>query len=203
MSTAFCNKCGAALPSGSQFCLKCGAQVPGVVASSSSISPTHPTTNVSHSATPNIRSSPPIQDSRYRRPAHNKRRVLAGFLILLVIIVAVIAGGWWVYDKLTQQVDITAVNWQYSSCWQAGSSQGAGGLAFGATYVAMSTVTSPSYATCTINSVSISTDGFSVITSNVPLTVSPGGTQTISVTIGIPQTSYTGAITIVVQVSET
>jgi hypothetical protein len=139
-----------------------------------------------------------------RSPRHNysRKKALAGFLILLVLAIVVLAGGWYAYNRLTQQVDITAVNWQYSSCWPDGSSGGVGGLSFGTTYVVTASLTAPYYATCAITGVSISTNGFSVHNSNAPLTVNPGSTQTLSITLGLPDSSYTGAVTVDVQVTE-
>ncbi len=51
-------------------------------------------------------------------------------------------------------------------------------------------------ASCTVQSVSMQTTGFSIVSSNTPLVVDSGGSQTLTIVIGTPSTSYTGTVTI-------
>lgn len=137
-----------------------------------------------------------------KRHLSPKKKVI-GAVVAIVVGVAVAGIVWYaINDGIGQQVTITATNWQYTGCWQDTSSSGTMGYSEATTFVASDTLTSPSYATCTITGVSVSTDGFSVTNSNAPLTIEPGATQTLSVTVGVPSSGYTGAVTIVVQVTE-
>lgn len=99
-------------------------------------------------------------------------------------------------------VDITAVNFAFSgasNCWT--SATGAGGVvAAGGQWTETDTLSytaglfQPSSGT--VQSVSVATQGFSIVTANVPLVVDSGGSQTLSVTVTVPSTSYTGALSV-------
>ena len=49
---------------------------------------------------------------------------------------------------------------------------------------------------CTVQSASVSTSGFTYVSANTPLTVDSGATQTLSVSLDAPDTNETGALTI-------
>ena len=105
----------------------------------------------------------------------------------------------------TQPVTITAINYQFigASCtgWVDFSDAGAtvnAGQQFGES---ISLTNQALLGTCTANSVSVSTSGFSVVSANTPLTVNAGATQTLSMTFGTPSSTFNGAITVVISVS--
>ncbi len=52
-------------------------------------------------------------------------------------------------------------------------------------------------AACTIETISTSTSGFSVSQANVPLVIPANATEILAFTLGIPSSSYTGNVTLV------
>lgn len=105
----------------------------------------------------------------------------------------------------TQHVTVTAINYQFTgaSCtgWSDFSDSGPtvnAGQQFSDSF---SLHNGAILGTCTAQSVSVSTSGFSVISSNAPLTVNAGSSQTLSITYGTPSTSFNGAITVVISVT--
>lgn len=99
-------------------------------------------------------------------------------------------------------VDITAVNFAFSgasNCWTSATGSGgvvAGGGQWTETDTLSYTAGFLQPSSCTVQSVSVATPGFSLVTANVPLVVDSGGSQTLSVTVTVPNTAYTGALSI-------
>jgi hypothetical protein len=102
-----------------------------------------------------------------------------------------------------QTVVITATNLNpqggNGNCWT--SSTGTGGtIAAGSDFSTSWTLSYPGGlfkpASCTVQSASVQTPGFTIVSSNAPLTVSAGGTQTLTVVLGTPSTDYTGTVTL-------
>lgn len=105
----------------------------------------------------------------------------------------------------TQHVTVTAINYQFTgaSCtgWSDFSDGGHtvnAGQQFGDSF---SLTNGAILGTCTAQSVSVSTSGFSIISANTPLTVNAGASQTLSITYGTPSSSFNGVITVSISVT--
>lgn len=168
---------------------------------------------------------PPPQPYSASPPTPPKKSHTALYVVIAVVLVVVVAaiayaayaashatpsnggsgGGSGGGSNPPAQVTITAVNFDFSGgCWT--SSTGTGGTVNAGQ--SFSTTWTMSYAggflqpsSCTINSVSVSTQGFSITSTNTPLTVDAGGTQTLTVVIGTPGAAYTGVVTLNGQVT--
>jgi hypothetical protein len=100
-------------------------------------------------------------------------------------------------------VNITAVNWDFSGpseCWSGMTTKGKvviGGDEFAVT-IQLSYNGTPIVdpASCTVQSTSVATSGFTYVSSNTPLVVDSGTTQTLSVSLDAPDTNETTALTI-------
>jgi hypothetical protein len=134
-------------------------------------------------------------------------------VVVVVILVVVLAGLWaaGVFSTSSSPggggggatVDITAINLEptseTSTCWTSSTGTGgsvAAGQSFSTSWTLSYTKSLFGPASCTVQSVSMQTAGFSIVSSNTPLVVDSGGTQTLTIVIGTPSTSYTGTVTI-------
>lgn len=105
------------------------------------------------------------------------------------------------------QVDVTAINFAFNgatNCWT--SSTGTGDVVSAGQTI--QTTWTMSYNggflepnSCTIQSVSVQTSGFSIQSTNTPLVVLAHGTQTLTVVLGTPGVAYTGVVTLDAQVT--
>jgi hypothetical protein len=101
-----------------------------------------------------------------------------------------------------KSVNITAVNWDFSGpseCWSSETSAGkvvGGGSQFGVTIQLTYTAGLLDPDSCTVQSASVSTSGFTYVGANTPLVVDTGTTQTLSVTLDAPDSNETVALTI-------
>jgi hypothetical protein len=99
-------------------------------------------------------------------------------------------------------VNVSAVNWDFSGpseCWSDMSTKGkvvVGGDQFAVTISLSYTAGLLDPDSCTVQSASVSTSGFTYINANTPLVVDSGATQTLSVTLQAPDTNETVALTI-------
>ena len=143
-------------------------------------------------------------------PRKKSRAVLYGVVVVAVIVVVI--GGYLAYSAHSSStstssgsptVDITAINLNPTSetatCWTPWTNAG-GNVTAGQSFSTTSTL---SYTakhfqpqSCTVQSVSTQTAGFSIVSVNTPLVVASGGTQTLTIVIGTPSSSSTGAVTI-------
>jgi hypothetical protein len=101
-------------------------------------------------------------------------------------------------------VEITGVNWNINGCGWSSYTGNGGTFSGGQQITFTSQFTYSSFlglGTCTISSVSISTPGFSLVSSNTPLTFSGSGTQTLSVTVNAPTSAFTGVVTLSISTS--
>jgi hypothetical protein len=103
------------------------------------------------------------------------------------------------------QVDITNVNWDLtgSSCSGDASQSTTAGevVTAGSTISATETlVNNGLLGSCTFQDPSV-TAGFTVASSNAPVTVNAGGTQTLEMQIVTPSTSFTGVLTVSLSVT--
>ncbi len=107
----------------------------------------------------------------------------------------------------SSRVNITAVNWGFSgasNCWTTATTPGlsvAGGAQFTVSIRLNYTAGLLQPSTCTVQSVGVSTSGFSLVSANVPLVVASGGSATLSVTLRAPSTDQTEALTLDCQTS--
>lgn len=105
------------------------------------------------------------------------------------------------------RVNITAVNWGFSgasNCWATATTPGlavAGGAQFTVSIRLNYTAGLLDPSTCTVQSVGVSTSGFSLVSANVPLVVASGGSATLSVTLRAPTADQTEALTLDCQTS--
>lgn len=102
-------------------------------------------------------------------------------------------------------VDVTAVNFQFvgGPCvgWENISTTGLTtdtGTQFAET---LHLSNPPSSGTCTAATVSTPTPGFSIYSSNAPLTVNGGTTQSLSVLVHAPSSEFSGVLTLVIAVT--
>jgi hypothetical protein len=152
----------------------------------------------------------------YAPPPPKRSHAGAITAVVIVVILVVVLAGLYAAGYLTPSsssspgggsppaatVDVTAVNFAFSgasNCWK--SSTGSGGiLSGGQQWTETDTLSytagflQPS--SCTVQTASVATPGFSLVNANVPLVVDSGGSLTLSVTLTVPTTSYTGPLTI-------
>jgi flagellar basal body-associated protein FliL len=172
MGTSFCPKCGTAVTPGTPFCPKCGTALGATTPSASS------------------------------KKSH--KGLWIGIVIGVVVVILILAAL--VYVGMTvNSVKVTAINLQFTgdSCsgWTDGTDPG---LTANAGSQVSDTISLPNdsiFSSCTAESVLTSTSGFSIVSSNAPLTVNAGTTQSLSVVIGMPSGSYNGVLTIVISVT--
>lgn len=154
---------------------------------------------------PSLPAQPPPPPRRSLSPLVISMAVV---IAVLVVLVALYASGTFTSSSGSGQggpaiVEVTSVNFspttETSACWT--STTGTGGLVYAGSNL---TVTlNLSYAggsseppICEVQSVSVATAGFSIISTNTPLTVYAGSTQTLRVVLGTPATAFRGAVTI-------
>ena len=188
MATTYCFKCGSPLPGGSQFCQKCGSQLPGTSATPP------PTTNYPSPAMPAYGYSPPPQKN-YTGTAVAVIIIAIVIVIVLAVVIVLLA------NSRPGTVDVTAVT--FTSHNNACGINGWSGSGFtdptGGAYVWTNTIPNNGWISCTINSVTTTTSGFSLSGVTTPITIPGGGTATISFTIHCPSSSFTGVLSIDVE----
>jgi hypothetical protein len=128
-----------------------------------------------------------------------KKHTLLWVVIAVIVIIVVIVIAASAFFVAATSVDVTAIN--YTSSDNACGTNGGTALGFttgsNAAYQATIIVTNSNIIlSCTINSVSTTTSGFSISGANVPLTIPAGGTESVSFTIHTPGGSYTGVLTL-------
>lgn len=101
----------------------------------------------------------------------------------------------------TAIVTITSVNIAFtgtSHCWTSATASGgtrSGGQQFTVTFLLSYGSKSAKQSSCTVASLSVATLGFSLVKSNVPLTVNSGSSRTLTITVTVPARSYRGVLT--------
>jgi hypothetical protein len=100
-------------------------------------------------------------------------------------------------------VDITGINLnptaEASTCWTSSSGTGGevvAGQSYDTSWTFSYTKSLFGPDSCTIQSVSMQTNGFTIVSANTPLVVDSGGSQVLTIVIGTPSSAYTGAVTI-------
>lgn len=101
-------------------------------------------------------------------------------------------------------VNVVADDWQFSSCWKTYASDQGLSVKGGSTYTDSLTLSVNSglfASSCTVETVAIQTAGFSIVNVNTPLTIEPGGSGVISITIQAPNSDWTGTVNLYATVS--
>jgi hypothetical protein len=104
-------------------------------------------------------------------------------------------------------VRITSVNWKFSgasNCWSTLTTRGGkvpGGGSFDATIELNYTAGPLQPNRCTVQSASVGTTSFTYENANTPLEVASGGSQTLSVTVQVPDDNLSTVLTLDAQVT--
>jgi hypothetical protein len=104
--------------------------------------------------------------------------------------------------SVTSSVNVTAVNWDFSgpsNCWGDMTGNGTvvtGGDQFTVTIKLSYTAGLLDPNSCTVQSESVGTSGFTYVSANTPLVVDSGSTQTLAVTVRAPVTNETVVLTL-------
>jgi len=175
-----------------------------------------PTTSVDEHVPP-IEDSPVAPGAAAPPPPTKVSRTIAMItVVVVVLLVAVVAGLWaaGVFHTSSSSnggggatINVTAVNFYVTAnpCWTSSGGPGGtvnAGQSFSTSWTLSYTKTLFGPASCTVQSVSSATPGFSIVSSNTPLVVDSGGSQTLSIVIETPSVaSWTGVVTINVSVT--
>jgi hypothetical protein len=130
-------------------------------------------------------------------PAQKKRRVWLIVLIVVVVVVVVVAILAYVAVQSTS-VDVTAINITSSDNVCGVNGHTLAGFTTGPSGTIQDTlvITGGLILSCTVNTVSATTSGFSISGANTPLTVPADGTESLSFTIHAPSGAFDGVLTI-------
>ncbi len=142
--------------------------------------------------------------------------LIAGFTLLLVVLIVLwyTAPDWEGPLGLgprnsgpTQSfVSINVTQWTFSgppTCWQGSEFSYGGIVPLAGTLGSSVALPYPGGlmgTDCTAQSVQITTSGFTLLGSNAPVTVSPGGSERLYVNVTVPNSTYTGPLAISVSV---
>lgn len=140
---------------------------------------------------PGYRQSPPRRES--------KKWLVAAIVAAVVVIIVIVA--FFMLAPIKLGIDVSDVQWSGSnSCGGLPGQTTPGFIGPDGGTLSNSlkvTNTDPSMS-CSINSISATTSGFSVVGSNLPLEISAGGSATLTFTINLPSSDYTGPLELVV-----
>ena len=183
-----CQRCGSPLTAGAAFCPRCGTSVtaPQAVPTPVFLPPPPP---------------PPPQAAVPPPPPQKSKLVLVIVIVVVVVVViAILAIALFFFAVTTATaVDVTAVNITSSDNACGTNGQTAPGFVTGSGGSVQQTYTITNnnlFLSCTVNSVSATTSGFSISGANTPLTIPAGGTQSLSFTITAPSGRFNGVLTI-------
>jgi hypothetical protein len=116
-------------------------------------------------------------------------------IVLVIVVIAVLAS----LGSVSAAVDVTAINVTSSdnACGVDGHSfSGFTTNSGGAVQDTLTVRNTNTFQTCSIQSVSTTTSGFSLSGANTPISIPAGGTQSLSFTIHAPSGSYNGVVTV-------
>jgi hypothetical protein len=124
--------------------------------------------------------------------------VVIGVIVLIVVVVVVIAAVLFVSVGGANTVAVTGINTISSdnACGANGgtasgfTTQGGGEVQY------TLTMSGGIFLSCTVNSVSATTPGFTISGANTPLTIPADGSADLSFTIHAPSSSFSGVLTI-------
>jgi len=138
-------------------------------------------------------------------PPRKSRTALIVVIVVVIILVVGLSGA--VYVLTSHTVHVTAENISITgatNCWTSTTGSGEtvpGGAAFTTTWTLSYHAAAFDPPSCTVQGVSLGTPGFALSSTNVPLTVLDGGTQTLTLRIVAPNSDYTGALSIILEVT--
>src|SRR2546428_10504153 len=138
-------------------------------------------------------------------PPRKSRTALIVVIVLVIILVVGLSGA--VYILTSHTVHVTAENISITgatNCWTLSTGSGEtvpGGASFATTWTLTYHAAAFDPPSCTVQGVSLGTPGFALSSTNVPLTVLDGGTQTLTLRIVAPNSDYTGALSIILEVT--
>ena len=155
--------------------------------------------------------------SPVRRPSRRRLWLAAGVVILAVFVLAGVVGSWPTPSGSsgspatpgTTVVNVTSVDWQFTgatNCWSATNSSGMvvpAGKSATVSVMLTGATGAGAPASCTIASETVATTGFSLESSNAPLSISPGQTGTLVVSVRAPSANETVTLTLVGEVRTT
>lgn len=142
------------------------------------------------------------------RPRRGRRRLWAGLgavAAILVVVLILWIGGIGPFGGKTAAgpaVTVTASTLSFSPardpCFQSEyGTREPGTLAPGGTYILLTKLSIDQYGSvrnCTVESVAITTPGFSLLAANVPLFVPAVGGATLNISVTVPSVAYTGQL---------
>jgi hypothetical protein len=132
--------------------------------------------------------------------------VLIVALVISILIAATFA-GLFVWKSLPPasgpaaappQIQVLAVNYLFSACWTATDVRDTPYVTAGAPLITTLELLNQNRYNCTITAVESNTSGLPVTGANLPLSVSVGAAQVLSVTLSTPNLGWTGVLTLVV-----
>jgi len=138
-------------------------------------------------------------------PPRKSRTALIVVIVVVIILVVGLSGA--VYILTSHTVHVTAENISITgatNCWTLSTGSGEtvpGGASFATTWTLTYHAAAFDPPSCTVQGVSLGTPGFALSSANVPLTVLDGGTQTLTLRIVAPSSDYTGALSIILEVT--
>ncbi len=128
-------------------------------------------------------------------PPKKHTALIVAVVVIVVVIIAIIAGI--ALLGSSSAVDVTAINITSSdnACGVNGHTFSGFTTSSGGAMQNTFTIPNKGILTCTINSVSSTTSGFSLSGANTPVSIPAQGTESVSFTIHCPN-SYNGVLTI-------
>ncbi len=147
--------------------------------------------------------APPVDVSAKTRPKRRTILIVAIVAVIAIVAIAValrLAGN----SPNTPSTDtVTGVNWSFSGYWGAASEPGAGVVSAGSSFsVSVQLTNNDLFTTYTVQSVTAaSPSGLTVVSTNTPLIVNPGTTQTLTVVLEFGGAGYNGVVSLFAQVS--
>jgi hypothetical protein len=129
-------------------------------------------------------------------PKKSRKLLWVGIIVVVIIVIIIIAA---LASTSSNSVNVTAVNFTSgdNACGTNGHTGSGITLSSGGSAQDTLSITNGNWIlSCTINSVSTTTSGFSLSGANTPLTIPAGGTESLSFTVTAPNHSYNGVLTI-------
>jgi hypothetical protein len=122
-------------------------------------------------------------------------------VVAVVVVVAIIAAAAFKNSGVNNsgvEVTVTAINIVSSdnACGVNGKTVSGYSAVGGESVQKTLVITNGPFFSCTINSVSATTSGFSISGANVPLSIPAGGSESLSFFIGSPNSDYSGVLTL-------
>jgi len=190
----YCPRCGTPNDDNAQFCVKCGYQFPQ-----------------QQQAIPSNQQSSTFQPPISKKSRKNTWIIVGAIVVVLIVIIVIIATINLSPINQTPTINVTAVDLtiQYTgltSGYLGPTSQSLNGFTTnaGTQYVYSITFTSSAVLLShNINNIYVNTPGFAIVSvsPNLPYGFSPGSTFTITITLAVPSSSYTGVLNLVVSTS--